>query len=106
MVANLLEDREAGARQIRQLQHMVELLPRSNYGPRREQVNENRLFCFAAGILENDKSKPESKDQAVSDRPERKGCGRQMKGPKRARATSGGKAALCVKLNCGNSIRP
>src|SRR5579872_409148 len=35
----------------RQMQHWVEQLPRARYGPRRELVDENQLFLFAAGIL-------------------------------------------------------
>jgi transposase len=77
MVAGLLEDREAGERRIRQLQHMLEQLLRARYGPRRERLNENQLFLFAAEILGKDKSESTQKDKPVSDRPQRKGHGRQ-----------------------------
>jgi transposase len=77
IVASLLEDREAGERRIRQLQHWVEQLLRSRYGPRRERVNENQLFLFAAEILGNDRGEAVPKDKPVSDRPKRKGHGRQ-----------------------------
>ena len=77
MVASLLQDREAGERRIRQLQHMLEQLLRSRYGPRRERVNENQLFLFAAEILGNDKSEPMPKDEAVSGQRKCKGHGRQ-----------------------------
>lgn len=77
MVASLLEDREAGHRRIRQLQHMLEQVLRARYGPRRERLNENQLFLFAADILAKDKSGSPPKDTAVSDRPKSKGHGRQ-----------------------------
>jgi transposase len=77
MVASLLEDREAGERRIRQLQHLLEQLLRARYGPRRERVNENQLFLFAAEILKTDKNESVPKDEPVPKRPKRKGHGRQ-----------------------------
>jgi transposase len=77
MVAGLLEDREAGQRRIRQLQHMLEQLLRARYGPRRERLNENQLFLFAADILRRDKGESKPKDKPVSGRPKIKGHGRQ-----------------------------
>jgi transposase len=38
-------------RKLRQLQHFLEQLLRARYGPRRERVDENQLFLFAAEIL-------------------------------------------------------
>src|SRR5512139_1315879 len=38
MIASLLEDREAGQRRLRQLQHLLEQLLRYRYGPRRQRV--------------------------------------------------------------------
>jgi len=76
MVASLLEDREAGERRIRQLQHLLEQLLRARYGPRRERLNENQLFLFAAEILGNNKSESVPQEESVSDRPQRKGHGR------------------------------
>jgi transposase len=77
MVASLLEDREAGERRIRQLQHLLEQLLRARYGPRRERLNENQLFLFAAEILRTDKNESVPRDEPASDRPKRKGHGRQ-----------------------------
>jgi hypothetical protein len=50
LVASLLEDRDTQERRIRQLQHMLEQLLRARYGPRRERLNQNQLFLFAAEI--------------------------------------------------------
>ena len=77
LVGSLLEDRSAQERRIRQLQHMLEQLLRARYGPRRERVNENQLFLFAAEILGSEKSESVPKDQEVSGRPKRKGHGRR-----------------------------
>jgi transposase len=77
LVTSLLEDREAQERRIQRLQHMLEQLLRARYGPRRERVNENQLFLFAAEIVCGDKSESVEKEKPVSDRPKRKGHGRQ-----------------------------
>ena len=77
MVASLLKDREAGERRIRQLQHMLEQLLRARYGPRRERLNENQLFLFAADILGKDETESKPKEKKASDQPKKKGHGRQ-----------------------------
>jgi transposase len=77
LVTSLLEDRSAQDRRIRQLQHMLEQLLRARYGPRRERLNENQLFLFAAEILKSETKESVSKDEPASDRPKRKGHGRQ-----------------------------
>lgn len=77
LVASLLEDRDTQERRIRQLQHMLEQLLRARYGPRRERLNENQLFLFAAEILGNEKNPSAPKDMVASDQPKRKGHGRQ-----------------------------
>jgi transposase len=46
-----LEDRDRQEQRLRQLQHWLEQLLRARYGPRREHVDENQLFLFAAEIL-------------------------------------------------------
>jgi transposase len=77
LVTSLLEDRDTQERRIRQLQHMLEQLLRARYGPRRERLNENQLFLFAAEILKIETKESGSKDKPASDRPKRKGHGRQ-----------------------------
>ena len=78
IVASLLEDREASERRIRQLQHWVEQLLRSRYGPRRERINENQLFLFAAEILSVEKAEPAPVEKPSSERSKHKGHGRQQ----------------------------
>ncbi len=77
LVTTLLEGRESQERRIRQLQHMLEQLLRARYGPRRERVNENQLFLFAAEILRSGKNEPVQKEKPTSERPKPKGHGRQ-----------------------------
>jgi hypothetical protein len=69
LVASLLEDRDTQERRIRQLQHMLEQLVRSRYGPRRERVNENQLFLFAAKIVGADQREPVQKEKPASEKP-------------------------------------
>jgi transposase len=76
MVASLLDDRDAGERRLRQLQHMLEQLLRYRYGPRRERVNENQLFLFAAEIVTADKG-TSAEIKTRSTKPRGKGHGRQ-----------------------------
>src|ERR1017187_5977724 len=51
MVVGLLGEAVERERELRQLHHWVELLRRARYGPRRERVDENQLFMFAAEIM-------------------------------------------------------
>lgn len=78
LVASLLEDRESQERRIRQLQHMLEQLLRARYGPRRERVNENQLFLFAAEILCAGKNEAMQKEKPAAERPKPEGHGRQQ----------------------------
>jgi hypothetical protein len=76
MVANLIEDRNANERRLRQLQHILEQLLRHRYGPKRERTNENQLFLFAAEIIKSDKDASTEK-KAPSRKPRRRGHGRK-----------------------------
>lgn len=66
MVIGLLEEAEQRERKLRQLQHWVEQLLRTRYGPRRERVDEHQLFLFAAAILaQGGKTSPASDESAA-----------------------------------------
>ena len=58
MVLSLLEEVETKDRRLRQLQHWVEQLLRTRYGPRRERVNENQLFLFAVALVSAGREAP------------------------------------------------
>ena len=62
IVLGLLGEAAERERRLRQLQHWVEQLLRARYGPRRERVDENQLFLFAAGMLA-----PSGKTPAATD---------------------------------------
>jgi transposase len=51
IVVGLLGEAAERERRLQQLRHWIEQLLRARYGPRRERVDENQLFLFAAGIL-------------------------------------------------------
>ena len=69
-------------RKLRQLQHWVEQLLRARYGPRRERVDENQLFMFAAEILARAEKTPpasgetEAPPAGAKSTPQRPGHGR------------------------------
>jgi transposase len=83
MVIGLLEEAEQRERKLRQLQHLVEQLLRARFGPRRERVDEHRLFLFAAAILAQGGTTPAASDEAKtppsdSTSSSRPGHGRQL----------------------------
>jgi len=51
MVVGLLDTLEGKERLLRQMQHQLERLLHWRYGPKRERVDENQLFLFAAALV-------------------------------------------------------
>jgi transposase len=82
MVVGLLGEAVERERKLRQLQHGVEQLLRARYGPRRERVDENQLFMFAAEIMARaEKTTPasgetEAPPAGAKSTPQRPGHGR------------------------------
>jgi transposase len=64
MVVGLLGEAAERERKLRQLQHWVEQLLRARYGPRRERVEENQLFLFAAEIMAHGGKTPPASGEA------------------------------------------
>jgi transposase len=64
MVVGRLEDRDRQEQRLRQLQHWLEQLLRAGYGPRREHVDENQLFLFAAEILAQSGKTPPASEKS------------------------------------------
>jgi transposase len=62
IVVGLLGEAAERERKLRQMQHWVEQLLRARYGPRRERVDENQLFLFAAGISARSGKTPPASD--------------------------------------------
>ena len=64
MVVGLLGEAAERERKLRQLQHWVEQFLRARYGPRRERVEENQLFLFAAEIMAHGGKTPPASGEA------------------------------------------
>jgi len=79
MVGDLLRELESKERKPMGLQHYLEQLLRWRYGPRRERIDENQLFLFAAGLVQADPEAPDGAggpDAPSSSRRNSKGHGR------------------------------
>ncbi len=78
IILGLVEDLETSRRRLRQAQHLSEQLLRHRYGARRERVDENQLFLFAAEIVESGKAAtPPERDETPSPKPKKRGHGRR-----------------------------
>ena len=77
MIVGLLTELGERDRRLRQLQHLVERLLRWRYGPKRERVDENQLFLFAAGIVSADQDTRGAPPEAPRKKPKRTPHGRQ-----------------------------
>jgi len=80
MVIGLLAELDAKDRRLKQVQHWLEQLLRYRYGQKRERVDENQLFLFAAELAHSGQPAPppphtEPSPQADSSKPQ--GHGRQ-----------------------------
>ena len=68
----------AKERELQRVQHWLEQLLRQRYGQKRERVDENQLFLFAAQIASTGKEPPpEPKAAPAEPRPAPQGHGRQ-----------------------------
>jgi transposase len=77
IIAEMVKELDAKDRRAKQLQHLLEELLRWRYGPRRERVDENQMFLFAAGILGTDKEIPTAPPEAPGQQPKHTPHGRQ-----------------------------
>jgi len=82
LVRELLDERDAQARQLERLQHWLTTLLRARYGPRRERVDEHQRFLFAAATIaaHRDGPPPEPETPPAAATP-RRGHGRQRLPP-------------------------
>jgi transposase len=80
MVVSLLEELDSKQRRLTRVQHMLEQLLRWRYGQKRERVDENQLFLFAAAVVHSGQDArfaPKQEDPAAAaPRPKPKGHGR------------------------------
>ena len=87
MVVGLLQELDAKQRRLKRVQHMLEQLLRHRYGQKRERVDENQLFLFAAEIVNSGKDldtepgpehpPPAEQQQSADPKRKRKGHGRK-----------------------------
>jgi transposase len=82
-----LEELDDKERRLKRVQHLLEQLLRWRYGPRRERVDENQLFLFAAGLVSAGQDQaplpapedapPAPQAASAASQPKPKGHGRQ-----------------------------
>lgn len=81
MVVSLLEELDSKERRLARVQHMLEQLLRWRYGQKRERVDENQLFLFAAEVVHSGQdalfTQKQEDPAAAAPRPKPKGHGRQ-----------------------------
>jgi transposase len=81
MVLSLLEELDSKERRLTRVQHMLAQLLRWRYGQKRERVDENQLFLFAAAAVHAGRDEvlaPKQENaEAAAPRPKAKGHGRQ-----------------------------
>jgi len=85
LVIGLLSELDAKDRRLKQVQHWLEQLLRWRYGHKRERVDENQLFLFAAELVQAGKPAPTAEaaeedgtaEQTPSAQPKPKGHGRR-----------------------------
>jgi transposase len=81
LVLGLLAELHTKERDLARVRHMLEQLLRWRYGPKRERVDENQLFLFAAELVHANQDAPPAPEQpdteATVPRPKPKGHGRQ-----------------------------
>ena len=79
LIAELAEELDVRERRMRQLQHQLEQLLRWRYGSKRERVDENQLFLFAAEVVAGEKDEQGEQPEQPASKPKSKpkGHGRQ-----------------------------
>ena len=79
LVVELLEELDAKERRLSRVQHLLEQLLRHRYGPKRERVDENQLFLFAAEVVHagQDNAAPPASEEAPRPKRKRRGHGRK-----------------------------
>ncbi|NQT84944.1 hypothetical protein HQ563_18160 [bacterium] len=73
----LVTELDTKDRRVKRLQHLLEQLLRWRYGPKRERVDENQLFLFAAAIVGGDEDIRDAPPEVRTPKPKRTPHGRQ-----------------------------
>ena len=77
LIAELVQTLDLKDRRLRQMQHELERLLRWRYGAKRERVDENQLFLFAAEVLAAAATEARTEPAAERPKPPRPGHGRK-----------------------------
>jgi len=78
LIAELVQTLDLKDRRLRQMQHELERLLRWRYGAKRERVDENQLFLFAAEVLAAAATEARTEPAAECPKPPRPGHGRKL----------------------------
>ena len=77
MVVGLVTELDFKDRKLKRLMHMLVKLLRWRYGPKRERVDENQMFLFAAGMVETNQDIQDAKPEAPKKKAKSTPHGRQ-----------------------------
>jgi transposase len=80
LIAELVQELDHKERKLRRVQHQLEKLLRWRYGPKRERVDPNQMFLFAAALVETNQDIAAAPSAPPADEPQavrRKGHGRR-----------------------------
>jgi len=106
LIAELALHLESKNRELRLMQHRLEQLLRWRYGPKRERVDENQLFLFAAEVLAAAAREAQAEPAAEGPKPPRPGHGRKPlpRGLERRRVEYDLEERTCPE--CRETLRP
>ena len=106
LIAELALKLESQSREVRLLRHELEKLLRWRYGPKRERVDENQLFLFAAEVLAAAAREAQAEPAAEGPTPPRPGHGRKPlpRGLERRRVEYDLEERTCPE--CRETLRP
>jgi len=74
LIAQLAGELDQKDRKLRRILHQLEKLLRWRYGPKRERIDPNQMFLFAAALVEKNQDIAGESTEAVADEPKRTPC--------------------------------
>jgi len=72
LIAQLAQELDHKDHKLRRIMHQLEKLLRWRYGPKRERIDPNQMFLFAAALVEKNQDLPGESTEAEPDEPKRK----------------------------------
>jgi transposase len=77
IIGQLVTELDAKERWLKRVLHFLQKLLRARYGPKRERVDENQMFLFAAGMVATDRDVPTAPAGTPPEKPKPTPHGRQ-----------------------------